>query len=57
MQRKTRQSINITSVFVLPLALDSPACGPRSSPPNPHNPIYQTTEVGTDALFAWSFLL
>ena len=41
-----RPSINITSVFVKALAgilSGSPACGPGTLPPNPDNPVYQTT--------------
>lgn len=52
---ETKPSINITSVFVPPLAAG--ACGPGSPPPNPDNPVYQTTAVGEDAPFVWSFLL
>lgn len=52
---ETRPSINITSVFVPPLAAG--ACGPGSPPPNPDNPVYQSTVVGEEAPFAWSFLL
>ena len=52
---KTRPSINITSVFVPPLA--GGACGPGDAPPNPDNPVYQTTAIGEDAPFVWSFLL
>lgn len=52
---KTQPSINITSVFVEPL--EGGACGPGSSPPNPDNLVYQTTGVGEEAPFVWSFLL
>lgn len=52
---ETAPSVNITSVFVPPLAVG--ACGPGDPPPNPDNPVYQTTDVGDDAPFAWSFLL
>jgi hypothetical protein len=57
---RTRPSINITSVFVKALAgvlSGSPACGPGTLPPNPDNPIYQTTLAGEAAPFVWSFLL
>ncbi len=54
-RHRTRPSINITSVFVPPLAMD--ACGPGDPPPNPDNPVYQTTGVGEDAPFVWTFLL
>ena len=54
-RHKTKPSINITSVFVPPLTMD--ACGPGDPPPNPDNPIYQTTGVGEDAPFVWTFLL
>ena len=57
-----RPSINVTSVFVKALAgtlpeSEGPACGPGTNPPNPDNPIFQTTSVGTEAPFIWTFLL
>jgi hypothetical protein len=57
---RTRPSINITSVFVKALAgllPGGPACGPGTLPPNPDNPVYQTTAVGADAPYTWSLLL
>ena len=54
-RHKTKPSINITSVFVPPLTLDT--CGPGDSPPNPDNPVYQTSGIGDDAPFVWTFLL
>lgn len=57
---KTRPSINVTSVFVKALSgmlSGQPACGPGTNPPNPDNPIYQTTAVGAEAPYVWSFLL
>lgn len=57
---KSRPSVNVTSVFVKALAgllPGGPACGPGTNPPNPHNPIYQTTTVGSEAPYVWSFLL
>jgi hypothetical protein len=57
---KTRPSINVTSVFVKATAgllEGGPACGPGTNPPNPDNPIYQTTTVGSQAPFVWTFLL
>lgn len=58
--RKTKPSINVTSVFVKALSGQlpgGPACGPGSNPPNIDNPVYQDTGVGEDAPFAWTFLL
>lgn len=52
---RTRPSINLTSVLVD--ALVGGACGPGQLPPNPNNPAYQTTLVGEDAPFVWTFLL
>jgi len=52
---RTRPSINVTSVLVDALA--GGACGPGQLPPNPNNPVYQTTVVGEDAPFVWTFLL
>ncbi len=54
-----RPSINITSVFVKATSglLGDPACGPGTLPPNPDNPIYQTTQPSTPAPLAWTFLL
>ena len=56
---RTRPSINITSVFVKALSgqLGDPACGPGTNPPNPDNPIYQKTTVGSAAPYPWTFLL
>jgi hypothetical protein len=34
-----------------------PACGPGTLPPNPDNPIDQTTSVGSEAPFVWTFLV
>lgn len=56
---RTRPSINVTSVFVRATAgmLGAPACGPGTNPPNPFNPIHQTTTAGSPAPFPWTFLL
>ncbi|MDX1405398.1 MAG: hypothetical protein R3192_12705 [Woeseiaceae bacterium] len=54
-RRKTQPSVNVTSVFVDALAAGN--CGPGKLPPNPNNPIYQTTSVGQDAPYVWTFLL
>ncbi|MEM9744788.1 MAG: hypothetical protein AAF918_19065 [Pseudomonadota bacterium] len=58
-RRSPAPSINPTAVFVKALSgqLDGGvACGPGTNPPNPDNPIFQTTSVGTPAPFAWTFL-
>ena len=54
-----RPSVNITSVFVKATAgIDGPpACGPGNNPPNPWNPIYQSTAVGAAAPYPWTVLL
>ena len=52
---RTRPSINITSVLVN--AWKAGACGPGKLPPNPDNPIFQSTTTGAAAPFAWTFLL
>jgi hypothetical protein len=55
-----RPSIEATSVLVKALSGLSPggpACGPGTLPPNPDDPVYQTTAVGTDAPFVWTFLV
>lgn len=56
---KARPSINVTSVLVKATSglLGDPACGPGTLPPNPDNPIYQTTYTGSAAPFVWTFLL
>jgi hypothetical protein len=57
---KPRPSVNVTSVFVKALAGLLPggqACGPGTNPPNPDNPVFQTTAVGDAAPFMWSLLL
>jgi hypothetical protein len=56
---QTRPSINVTSVFVKATSgqLGAPACGPGTNPPNPDNPIYQTTNISTVAPYPWTFLL
>ena len=57
---ETRPSVGATSVFVKALSgllPGGPACGPGTLPPNPDDPVYQTTTVGNDAPFVWSFLL
>lgn len=57
---KARPSVNITSVLVKALSGQlpgGPACGPGTNPPNPDNPIYQTTAIDSDAPFTWTFLL
>ena len=54
-----RPSIAPTSVLVKALSgllPGGPACGPGSLPPNSDNPVYQTTSVGSDAPFVWTFL-
>ena len=53
---RTRPSINITSVFVQAWK-NGEACVPGTLPPNPDNPIYQTTTIGNEAPFVWTFLL
>ncbi|MEM1263265.1 MAG: hypothetical protein AAGH76_12770 [Pseudomonadota bacterium] len=53
-------SINSTSVFVKALSGQLPggvACGPGSNPPNPDNPLYQTSGLLESAPFAWTFLV
>lgn len=54
-----RPSVNITSVFVRATAgIDGPpACGPGNNPPNPWNPVYQSTSVGSAAPYPWTVLL
>ena len=55
-----RPSIEATSVLVKALSgllPGGPACGPGTLPPNPDNPVYQTTSVGSDAPFVWTFLV
>jgi hypothetical protein len=54
-----RPSVNITSVFVKATAgIDGPpACGPGNNPPNPWNPIYQSTSAGSAAPYPWTVLL
>lgn len=52
---RTRPSINVTSVLVK--AWKAGACGPGTLPPNPDNPVFQTTAVNSAAPFAWTFLL
>jgi hypothetical protein len=37
--------------------LGAPACGPGTNPPNPDNPIFQTTNIGSAAPYPWTFLL
>jgi hypothetical protein len=56
---RTRPSVNITSVFVKATSgqLGAPACGPGTNPPNPDNPIFQTTTTGAFAPHPWTFLL
>jgi hypothetical protein len=56
---RTRPSINVTSVFVKATSgqLGAPACGPGTNPPNPDNPIFQTTTVNSAAPYPWTFLL
>ena len=56
---KPRPSIQATSVLVKALSGLLPggsACGPGTLPPNPDNPVYQTTAVESDAPFVWTFL-
>lgn len=56
----SRPSIGATSVFVKALSGLLPggaACAPPTLPPNPDNPVYQTTAVGSEAPFVWTFLL
>ena len=52
---RTRPSINPTSVFVK--AWNDGTCGPGTLPPNPDNPVYQTTGINADAPHAWTFIL
>ncbi len=54
-----RPSVNITSVFVKATAGigGAPACGPGNNPPNPWNPIYQSTAVASTAPYPWTVLL
>ena len=49
----------MTSVLVKATSglLGDPACGPGTLPPNPDNPIYQTTERSSAAPLMWTFLL
>jgi hypothetical protein len=57
---QTRPSIGATSVFVKALSgllPGGPACGPGTLPPNPDDPVYQTTAIESNAPFVWSFLL
>jgi hypothetical protein len=37
--------------------LGAPSCGPGTNPPNPLNPIFQTTALASPAPFPWTFLL
>lgn len=56
----SRPSINATAVFVKAqagLLPDTPACGPGTLPPNPDNPVWQTTAVNEPAPFVWTFLV
>ncbi|MGW8369309.1 MAG: hypothetical protein ACWGPN_11605 [Gammaproteobacteria bacterium] len=56
----SRPSVGATSVFVKALSGLLPggvACAPPTLPPNPDNPVYQTTAVGAKAPFVWTFLL
>lgn len=55
-----RASVEATSVLVKALSgllPTGPACGPGTLPPNPDNPVYQTTSVESDAPFVWTFLV
>ncbi|MEJ2533046.1 MAG: hypothetical protein P8Y92_14735 [Halioglobus sp.] len=59
---RARPSINATSVFVKAQAglidgIPTPACGPGTAPPNPDNPVWQTTGVNAAAPYTWTFLL
>lgn len=53
---RTRPSINITSVFI-DAWKNGEACLPGKLPPNPDNPIYQSTAVNSEVPFVWTFLL
>lgn len=57
---KARPSVNVTSVFVKALSgqlSGSPACGPGTTPPNPDNPVYQTTSMSSPAPYVWTLLI
>jgi hypothetical protein len=54
-----RPSVNPTSVLVKATSglMGDPACGPGTLPPNPDNPMFQTTNILSPAPFMWTMLM